>query len=101
MPVLLPQSSQLENREWLGRFERGTQQVGHLLGDGASIPIGSRLQFQLERIRKINDVQRGHGLSSTITPLCLHNRWSVKRCRRDVKNLRDDVSRRCHFSKSI
>src|SRR5439155_18106864 len=51
-----------------GRLERLTKQMGHLLGDGASIPFGSGLQFLVESIGKILDVQRRH----RHPPLFLH-----------------------------
>src|SRR5206468_3854378 len=62
-PVLLAQALQFENRQRLGGLERPAEQQRDLLGDGPPLALRPDLQFLVEAVRQVLDVERGHGYS--------------------------------------
>src|SRR6266536_651538 len=75
--MLLTQTLKLENRKRLRRFDRLTEQVGHLLCNGTPFPFRSCLKLLVEGVGQVLDVQRSHH-SSTIPPFWIPRRFQVK-----------------------
>src|SRR5216684_1111802 len=64
LPMLLAKTLEIEDRQlprWVQRF---TEQPGNLLCDRAPLAFGLGLEFLVERVRKILDIQCRHNSSN-------------------------------------
>jgi hypothetical protein len=66
MPKLFPESLEIENRKRLALASNLGENMNHLLGDGPVFLVSSCLDFTIESIRHVLDIQGSH--ISSITP---------------------------------
>jgi hypothetical protein len=68
MPKLFPETLEIENRERLALLGNLGENMNHLLGDGPVFLVSSCLDFAIEPIRYVLDIQGSH-VSSIMPPL--------------------------------
>jgi hypothetical protein len=77
MPKFFTESLEIENRKRLALLSNLAENMNHLLGDGAVVLVSPCLDFAIEPIWDVLDIQGSH-VSSIMPPLCEESADTVK-----------------------